>query len=65
MLFEGLAAAQLTKLLLADHLAGTPPPKTATAASDDGGQQSTLATKLKQKVASPLATSAVGRSAAA
>ena len=54
VLFEGLAAAQLTKLLLADHLAGTPPPKTATAASDDGGQQSTLATKLKQKVASPL-----------
>jgi len=54
VLFEGLAAAQLTKLLLADHLAGTPPPKTASAASDDGGQQSTLATKLKQKVASPL-----------
>jgi TldD protein len=54
VLFEGLAAAQLTKLLLADHLAGTPPPKTATAASDDGGQQSTLATKLKQKIAAPL-----------
>jgi predicted Zn-dependent protease len=54
VLFEGLAAAQLTKLLLADHLAGTPPPKTASAASDDGGQQSTLATKLKQKVAAPL-----------
>jgi TldD protein len=54
VLFEGLAAAQLTKLLLADHLAGTPPPKTATAASDDGGQQSTLATKLKQKVTAPL-----------
>jgi hypothetical protein len=54
VLFEGLAAAQLTKLLLADHLAGTPPPKTATAASDDGGQQAVLATKLKQKVASPI-----------
>jgi predicted Zn-dependent protease len=54
VLFEGLASAQLTKLLLGDHLAGTPPPKTATAASDDGGQQSTLATKLKQKVAAPL-----------
>jgi TldD protein len=54
VLFEGLAAAQLTKLLLADHLAGTPPPKTASAASDDGGQESTLATKLKQKVAAPL-----------
>ncbi|HVU51691.1 MAG TPA: metallopeptidase TldD-related protein [Polyangia bacterium] len=58
VLFEGLAAAQLTKLLLADHLAGTPPPKTATAASDDGGQQSTLATKLKQKVAAPLLSAA-------
>jgi predicted Zn-dependent protease len=54
VLFEGLASAQLTKLLLADHLAGTPPSKTATAASDDGGQQSALATKLKQKVAAPL-----------
>jgi predicted Zn-dependent protease len=54
VLFEGLAAPQLTKLLFADHVAGTPPPKTATAASDDGGQQSTLATKLKQKVAAPL-----------
>jgi TldD protein len=54
VLFEGLAAAQLTKLLLADNLAGTPPPKTASAASDDGGQQSALATKLKQKVATPL-----------
>jgi hypothetical protein len=54
VLFEGLAAAQLTKLLLADHLAGTPPPKTATAASDDGGQQAMLATKLKQKVAAPI-----------
>jgi predicted Zn-dependent protease len=54
VLFEGLAAAQLTKLLLADHVAGTPPPKTASAASDDGGQQAMLATKLKQKVATPL-----------
>jgi predicted Zn-dependent protease len=58
VLFEGLAAAQLTKLLLADHLAGTPPPKTASAASDDGGQQSTLATKLRQKVAAPLLSAA-------
>jgi len=54
VLFEGLAAAQLTKLLLADHLGGTPPSRTATAASDDGGQQSALATKLGQKVAAPL-----------
>ncbi|HTA19054.1 MAG TPA: metallopeptidase TldD-related protein [Polyangia bacterium] len=54
VLFEGLAGAQLTKLLLADHLAGTPPPKTASAASDDGGQESALANKLQQKVAAPL-----------
>jgi predicted Zn-dependent protease len=54
VLFEGLGAAQITKVLLADHLAGTPPPKTASAGSDDGDQQSTLATKLGQKVATPL-----------
>ncbi len=54
VLFEGLAGAQLTKLLLADHLAGTPPPKTASAGSDDGGQESALANKLQQKVAAPL-----------
>jgi predicted Zn-dependent protease len=54
VLFEGMAAAQIAKLLLADQLSGTPPPKTATAASDDGGQQSALASKLGQKVASTL-----------
>jgi predicted Zn-dependent protease len=54
VLFEGLAAAQIAKVLLADQLAGTPPPKTASAANDDGGQQSALATKLGQKVAAPL-----------
>jgi TldD protein len=54
VLFEGLAAAQLAKLLLGDQLSGTPPPKTASASSDDGGQQSQLASKLGQKVASPL-----------
>jgi predicted Zn-dependent protease len=54
VLFEGLAAAQLTKILLADNLSGTPPPKTATAAGDDGAQESALATKLGQKVTAPL-----------
>jgi predicted Zn-dependent protease len=54
VLFEGLAAAQLTKLLLADNLGGTPPPKTASAGADDGGQESALATKLGQKVTAPL-----------
>jgi TldD protein len=54
VLFEGLAGPQLAKLLLGDNVAGTPPPKTASAANDDGGQESALATKLKQKVAAPL-----------
>jgi predicted Zn-dependent protease len=54
VLFEGLAAAQLTKLLLGDQLAGTPPPKTASAGSDDGSEQGALATKLGQKVAAPI-----------
>jgi predicted Zn-dependent protease len=54
VLFEGLAAPQLTKLLLGDQVGGTPAPKTASAASDDGGQESALANKLKQKVTSPL-----------
>jgi predicted Zn-dependent protease len=54
VLFEGLAAAQLTKILLADNLSGTPPPKTASAAGEDGGQESALSTKLGQKVAAPL-----------
>jgi predicted Zn-dependent protease len=54
VLFEGLAAAQIAKLLLADQLSGTPPPKTASASGDDGDQQSALSTKLGQKVASSL-----------
>src|SRR4029079_2173698 len=53
VLFEGPAAAQLIKMLVAEQLSGTPPPKTASAASDDG-QQSVLATKLGQKVAAPI-----------
>ncbi len=54
VLFEGLAAAQIVKLLLGDHLSGTPPPKTASAGSDERGQQSELANKLGLKVAAPL-----------
>ena len=53
MLFEGPAAAQIVKILLGDQLGGTPPPKTASAGSDDGGQQSVLANKLGQRVAAP------------
>jgi predicted Zn-dependent protease len=53
VLFEGPAAAQLVKILLGDQLGGTPPPKTASAGSDEGGQQSVLATKLGQRVAAP------------
>jgi TldD protein len=53
VLFEGPAAAQIVKVLLGDQLGGTPPPKTASAGSDDGGQQSVLAGKLGQRVAAP------------
>jgi len=54
VLFEGPAAAQIVKILLGDQLGGTPPPKTASAGSDDGGQQSVLAGKLEQRVAAPI-----------
>jgi len=54
VLFEGTAAAQIVKILLGDQLGGTPPPKTASAGSDDGGQQSVLAGKLEQRVAAPI-----------
>jgi len=52
VLFEGPAAAQLVKILIGDQLGGTPPPKTASAGSDEG-QQSVLAGKLGQRVAAP------------
>jgi predicted Zn-dependent protease len=45
---------QLVRILLGDQLGGTPPPKTASAGSDEGGQQSALAGKLGQKVAAPI-----------
>lgn len=54
VLFEGMAAAQIAKLLLADNLSGTPPPKTAAAGNHERGEQSELANKIGQKVASPL-----------
>jgi predicted Zn-dependent protease len=54
VLFEGAAAPQLVRILLGDQLGGTPPPKTASAGSDEGGQQSALASKLGQKVAAPI-----------
>jgi TldD protein len=54
VLFEGLAAPQVVKLLLGDQVAGTPPPRTAQAGSDEGNDQGALATKLGQKVASAI-----------
>jgi TldD protein len=51
VLFEGLAAGQIVKHLLAEQLVGTPPPKTASAGSDEHGQSSELANKLGLKVA--------------
>jgi TldD protein len=54
VLFEGPAAAQLVKLLLGDQVAGTPPPKTSSASSDEGDDQSAFASKLGQKVAAPI-----------
>jgi predicted Zn-dependent protease len=57
VLFDGPAAPQLVKLLLGDQVGGTPPPKTASA-SDEGDQQSALASKLGQKVAAPILSAA-------
>jgi TldD protein len=54
VLFEGLAAPQLVKLLIGDQVAGTPPPKTAQAGSDEGNDQGAFATKLGQKVAAAI-----------
>lgn len=52
VLFEGLAAAQITKLLLGDHLSGTPAPRTA-GGGEERGHTSELSGKLGQKIASP------------
>ncbi len=54
VLFDGVAAGQIVKHLLAEQLTGTPPPRTASAGSDEQGQSSELANKLGLKVASVL-----------
>ena len=53
VLFEGPAAAQLAKLLIADNVAGTPAPRTA-GGGEERSQSSEFADRLGQKVASPL-----------
>jgi TldD protein len=50
VLFEGPAAGQIVKSLLAEHLAGTPPPKTAGGSYFAAGSQE-LAGKIGQRVA--------------
>jgi predicted Zn-dependent protease len=52
VLFEGRAAGQVLKRLLADQLSGTPPPKTA-GESSRRAAASELADKLGQKVVAP------------
>jgi len=58
VLFEGLAGPQLVKLLIGDQVAGTPPPKTAQAGSDEGNDQGAFANKLGQKVAGAIVSAA-------
>jgi len=53
VLFDGEAAGQIAKLLVADNLAGTPAPRTA-GGSEERSQSSEFADRLGQKVASPL-----------
>lgn len=53
VLFEGLAAGQIAKLLIADNLSGTPAPRTASG-NDERGQSSEFSDRLGQKVAAPL-----------
>jgi TldD protein len=50
VLFEGPAAGQIIKRLLADHLSGTPPPRTA---SGDDRPDGSLAARIGQRVAPP------------
>ena len=51
VLFEGPAAGQIVKSLLAEHLAGTPPPKTAGGEGLFGGGSREFAGKIGQRVA--------------
>ncbi|HEY4183874.1 MAG TPA: metallopeptidase TldD-related protein [Polyangia bacterium] len=53
VLFEGPAAAQLAKLLIADNVGGTPAPRTA-GGGEERSQSSEFADRLGQKVAAPL-----------
>jgi len=53
VLFEGPAAAQIAKLLIADNVAGTPAPRTA-GGGEERSQSSEFADRLGQKVAAPL-----------
>lgn len=53
VLFEGLAAGQIAKLLIADNLSGTPAPRTASG-NDERGQSSEFSDRLGQKVGAPL-----------
>ena len=53
VLFEGVAAGQIVKLLMGDNLGGTPAPRTA-AGGEERGQTSEFAERLGQKVATPL-----------
>ena len=50
VIFEGPAAGQIVKRLLADHLSGTPPPRTA---RGEDRPEGSLAARLGQRVAPP------------
>ncbi len=52
VLFQGPAAGQIAKLLIADNVGGTPAPRTA--GGEERSQSSEFADRLGQKVASPL-----------
>ncbi len=51
VLFEGPAAGQIVKTLLAEHLAGTPPPKTPMGEMRSGAGSREFAGKIGQQVA--------------
>ncbi|MBN2573324.1 MAG: hypothetical protein JXP73_02050 [Deltaproteobacteria bacterium] len=53
VLFEGPAAGQIVKTLLADHLAGTPLPRTASGEGGFAGLSREFAGKIGQRVAAP------------
>jgi predicted Zn-dependent protease len=53
VLFEGRAAGQLLRRLLADHLTGTPPPRAPASGRAAPLPSSDLARKLKQRIAPP------------